>query len=132
ERSEREAFNEHFPRDAAPAGAERSSNPELLPPSFRPYEQQIRHVRARDQEYEPQGPHHDPQRCADVSNDLLLQRMERRRDSSVLKECAIDSWIRRPRIQPDAHQARDIGVGLLDGDAGFEPRDSLIAKTSQK
>ena len=52
-------------------------------------------------------------------------------EASVLKHGAIHSWIRRPRIQPDRQHAGHIGVRLLQGDAGLEPRDALIVEEAQ-
>ena len=102
EQSERHAFDEHRPRDSPPAGAERSPDRELLLAGLGADEQQIGHVRAGDQQHQPQRPHHHPQRRADVSDDVLLQRLEPGREASVLKYRAIDSRIRRPGIQPDS------------------------------
>ena len=55
-----------------------------------------------------------------------------RPEASVLKHRAIHSWIRRPRVQPDSQHAGHIGVRLLHGDAGFEPRDALIVEEAQR
>ncbi len=47
--SQRHAFDEHFPRDSSPAGAQRGPDRELLLAGLGAYEQQIGHVRAGDQ-----------------------------------------------------------------------------------
>ena len=132
EHSQRHAFDEHFPRDSPPAGAERGSDREFLPAGLGADEQQIGHVRAGDQEHQPQRPHHHPQRRADVADDFLLQRLEPGREASVLKHRAIDSRRRRPGMQPDPQHASHIGVGLLHRDAGLEPRNALVGEGSQK
>jgi hypothetical protein len=85
-----------------------------------------------NQQQQSQRAHHHPQRRRNVSDDVLLQRLEPRPETSVLKDRAIHSRIRRPRVQPDAEQASHIRVGVLDGDAGFEARDTLVAEIGQE
>ena len=83
--AERHAFDEHFPRDSSPAGAERGPDRELLLPGLGAHERQVGHVRAGDQQHQPQAAHDHPQRRADVSDDFLLQGQNPGRQASLLK-----------------------------------------------
>ncbi len=71
--SQRQAFDEHFTGDSSPAGAERRPDRQFLLAGLGADEHQVGHVGAGDQKYQPQSPHHDPERRADVSDDFLLQ-----------------------------------------------------------
>ena len=107
-----EAFDETLARDAAPAGAQRGANRELVLTSFGADQQQIGHVGARDQEHQANRREQDPQHVADAADDRLRQRHERGREAHAGKELAVEPWRRGPLVQPDGDQAREIGVGL--------------------
>ena len=67
------AFGQELPDDAAAAGAERAADRHLPLPGARAGEQQVRHVRARDEEHESHGSENDEQTRPHVADEPVLQ-----------------------------------------------------------
>ena len=88
EDSQGQAFDQHFARDSPPAGAERGPDRQFLLAAFGAHQQQIRDVRAGDQQHQPDGSHQHPQHRPDVSHDFLLQRLELGSEARILKNSA--------------------------------------------
>jgi hypothetical protein len=129
--AEHQALMQQFARDAPPARPERGPSGELLLAALDPHEQQVRNVGARNEQDDPDRAHEHPEHIADVADHALLQRLERRRDARTLEHAAIEPERRRPRLEPDRHQAADVGIGLLERHPWFEPRQSLKAEVTQ-
>ena len=55
-------------------GAERATHGHVPPPALCPGDQQVRHVRARDEQHDPDSAHQNPERFLDVSDQRFLQR----------------------------------------------------------
>ena len=68
------ALRQDLPGQAAASGAERAPDRHLLRAAGRAREQQVRHVRAGDQEQEPHGAQQHQQRRAHVAHDDVLER----------------------------------------------------------
>ena len=60
----------------AAAGAERGVNRQLLLPPFGAHEEQVRDVRARDQQHDPDRAEEHPQHAADVPDHVGRERTD--------------------------------------------------------
>src|SRR5688572_20337864 len=77
---ERDGLEQQAARDAPRARAERGTHGELACAALRANQQQVRDVRARDQQHDTDGAEYDPKHAADAAYDVLLQRPQRRRN----------------------------------------------------
>ena len=71
-----DALGQHLPNQAAAAGAERGADANLPLSRRRPHQQEICHVRARDEEHQHDRPHEHHERRPDVSDMFLEQRVD--------------------------------------------------------
>ena len=101
---------------AAPR-AERFTHRELSSSTFTTHQQQVRHVRARDEQHEPYGGHQREHCRAHVADNHFL---ERTNDGD---EAARHAG-RRTGLQP-TRQRGDFDRCLLDGDAWSKPGDQV-------
>ena len=130
--SQSQALHQHFARDSSPPGAERGPDREFLLAALGANQQQIRDVRAGDEQNQPDGSHQHPQHGADVPHHLLLQGLEFGTEAGILKQSAVETRRRGPSFDPDPQHASNVGIGLLHGDAGLQARYALIAEIPQK
>ena len=72
--AEQQALGEQLPGDAARAGAERGMDRELLLPPFRADQEQVRDVRAGDEQHDADRAEQHPQHPADVADHVLRER----------------------------------------------------------
>ena len=70
-------LRQQLPHQTSAAGAQRESRRNLLTPRHRAHEQQIRHIRARNQQDEHDGAAEDPKRLPDAAHHRLVQRVTR-------------------------------------------------------
>ena len=122
---------QQFPGDAAPCCTQRRARCQFLLPALHTHEQQIGHVGARDQQDDPDRAHHHPQDVVDLAHDILFERPQRRRKTSVFEHLRVEPERRGPALQPDRQQPTDIGVRLLDRHAGIETGHPLIAEVTE-
>ncbi len=80
---EQDAFGEQLPQDAGAARAERRADRHLLLARHRARQQQVRHVRAGDEQDEPDRAGQHQQRRAHVADDFLLERDDVEREAAV-------------------------------------------------
>src|SRR5580698_3289740 len=97
-----------------------------MPAPFGADQEQIRDVRAGDQQDGSEGAHYYPQGAADVADQALLQIMELRGEPHVFKCLDGQTGLGRETVQSDRNHAGDVRGGLFDSDAWFEARDSWI------
>ena len=74
---ENEAFGQQLPHHPQAAGAERGTHGDLALASFGAREQQVRDVRAGDEQEERDRAEQQPDRAADRSDDFVGQRQRR-------------------------------------------------------
>ncbi len=127
---EREALREELPRDSAPAGAERGMNREFLLPRFGPHEEQVRDVRAGDEQHEADGPEEHPKDAPDVADHVNRQRANIGTNLHVVEHLARETARHREPLRHDRDEARDVGVRLLDRHSRLQSSDALIAEVS--
>ena len=71
--AERDAFEQQLTGNPSRAGAERGTNRQFLLPRLGSHEEQVRDVRARDEEDQPDRPHQDPQHRSHVADEIVLE-----------------------------------------------------------
>ena len=119
------ALAEDHARDGAPAGAERGPNGELRPLRLRADQHQVRDVRARDQQQQGDGSHHQPQGLVQVPDHAVLQVLQVRPEPRVLPGSRA---VLRPE---DRDHARDVRVRFLEGDALLESGDGAAVERGE-
>ncbi len=88
-----------------------------------PYEEQVRYVRARDQQDDRHGAQEHPQDVPDVSNVVLLQRIQVGTPLPILEH----GWCDRGNLlRPDWDHPLHIGMSLFDRGVGQQSGDGLI------
>ena len=130
--AEHQALREQLPRDAPPARAERGMNRQLLLPSLGAHQEQVGDVGARDQQHDADRAEQDPEHLADVADDVLRQRPDVRPDPRLLEHLPGEPGRQREALDDHRQHPRDVGVGLLDGDARLQPRDPLVAEVADE
>ena len=80
---EHQGFREKLTHQPCAAGAQRGADRELPLARGRACEQEVRHVRAGDQQDEADGAEHDVERHPDIAGELLAQRDDPRRPARV-------------------------------------------------
>ena len=131
EQSQHRTFDQQPAHDSSPPGAQRRANRQLLLPRFHSHQQQVRHIRAGDQQHQAQRAHHHPQHVADVADHLLLQRTQQRRNLPAVIPVRIAARPVRPGLHPDRQHARQVRVGLRDRHSRLQPRNSVQSKARQ-
>src|SRR6266550_1153042 len=131
EQSENDAFEQKIGGDAAAARAQGGAHGQLLTASFDADEQQIGDIGAGDEKDHADGTHQDPEDAADVADDVALEWTDVGANLRVLEE--LDAEARRGRKGPhnDGKHACNVGVNLLEGDAGFEPGQTVVAEVAE-
>ena len=114
-----DAFSHQLTNEPAAARAERRAQGNFLPARRRARQQQIRHVRARDQQDDGDGAQQHHQRTAGVADDFLLQGAKRRAEAVAIVAWMIGLERRRHGVE--------IRLGLLAADAGLQARERRIA-----
>ena len=128
ERPERDAFRKHLERQPSASGAQRRADRELLLAPVGAHEQQVRDVRAGDQEHESDRPHQHPQHGANVADHRVPENRREPRALEQLQAPAERDWI---LVHCRRDQPYCVGGRLIDRRATFEPRDSLEAEVAE-
>ena len=136
---QQERFRHELPDDAASSGPECAVYGDLLPPGRRPGEKQAGHVRAGNQEHEPDGSKEQQERCPDVADEDLVERPRREAHSGVrLGEAVFEAAAERAELGSSrlhgCHRAKaaehaHVGVVLPPGRAGCR---EVIAAVPQR
>src|SRR5205807_1722432 len=88
-------------------------------------------VGASDQKDHADRTHQNPEDAADITDDVALERTDIGADVGVFEELDAEAGRRRKRAHNDGEHTSDVGVDLLDGDALFEPGETLIAEVAE-
>jgi hypothetical protein len=110
-RRQQDALGQQLANDPAAAGADRRTNRDLAPAHGRAHEQQVRDVRAGDQQDEDDRAQQHPQRRSHVADDHLLHRLD--------AEAALAAERVRKRLA-------ELGGGLLQLRVGGGERDAWL------
>src|ERR1700687_1582336 len=131
EQSENDAFEQEVRSDAAAARAQGGAHGQFLAAAFDADEQQISDIGTGDKEDHADRTHEDPEDAADVADDVVLERTDVGANLRVLEE--LDAEARRGRKGPhnDGKHASNIGVDLLEGDAGPKPGETVVAEVAE-
>jgi hypothetical protein len=114
------------------AGAERGAQRELLLASFGAHEKQVRHVRAGNEQHEAHGAEQDPQRGTDVTDEVPGERPDIRAQTQVVEHLPREAGRQRKALGEQRQHAADVGVGLLQCHAWFEPADAAEAEITDE
>ena len=146
---EHNAFRQQLTNDATATGAEREPQRDLPAAAGGPRQQQVREVRADDEDDEPDGAPEHGQRAAKRAVDVRLQRREAhaaacpnrgaarvsRAMTCVISACALsivtpgfEPCDHRERVAPAAHVVEDGGQEHLDALARCEHRGEVEAR----
>ncbi len=112
-------FGEELTDQPAARGAERVANGQLTLPCRGLRQQQVRDVRARDQQQKTDRAEQDQQRSASLPGDRFLQR----HDNSVFKEIVA---LLAGSLVNALRERADVSIGLLDAYAVAQPSDRVI------
>ena len=105
---------------------------ELLLSPFRPHEEEVRDVGARDQQDEPDSPQKDPESLTDVTDHVLRERAHPRRQLRLVPHLLREAGGQGIALRDHREHARDIGVGLLDCRVRLQPRNGLVAEVGRE
>jgi hypothetical protein len=118
--AENHAFDQQLPHDPPAARPERRPDGQLLPAAQAARQQQVRDVRARDEEHARHGADEHADRSAHAADHLILERHDAERQAAV----------RRIEIREVAAKADGEGVHFLlhlsDGHARPETADDVV------
>src|SRR5262249_7760936 len=84
--ADHDALDDELRGDAPAARAERPAQGELVPPALGAHEEQVRDIGAGDQKDRADAAHENPEKRADVADDLLPERPQARREPRVLED----------------------------------------------
>ncbi len=93
-----QALGEHLPHETRTAAAERGANRQLALARRRTHEQQVRHVRARDQQHERHGTHEREDRRSYVGDEIRVHRLDAEVHARGLLDGELRSQIRGKRV----------------------------------
>ncbi len=130
-RSDQETLEQHLAGQARASGAERRAERQLAAPCLEMHQPEVRHVRARDEQHDPDAAHQHAQRAAGIADHVVLQQMKARSDAGVLEELQREAFGRRERAQHDRQHPGHVGIGLGQRDARLETSQPLVAELAQ-
>ena len=117
---EQERLGEELPHQPGGAGADGGADRHLAAPADGAGEQEVRDVGAGDEQHEADGADEDPQRTADLADDLLAQRHDAERQLPVgrIDGGMLAAEARRQRVHPR--------LGRRGRDAGRQAREDVV------
>src|SRR5271170_6050483 len=131
QQSQYHALKHQFYRNPSPPRAQRRAYRQLLPPPIHAHHQQIRHIRASNQQHHRDGSHQHPQHLANISHHILLQRPQVRRDPRLLKQRHAKSIRRRKTAVRNRQHPRHVRAGLRHRHSRLQTRHRLVAEIPQ-
>ena len=90
------------------------------------HQHEIGHVRAPDEQHNPNRAHHDPQHPGKVADYIPFQRLHRGRESEILEDGGVESARDGPRGQPTWQHPVDVRVGLCERDPGAQAGEAHV------
>jgi hypothetical protein len=106
-------------------------NRQLLLPRFGSNQNQIRDVRARDQQDEADGAEEHPEHASDIADHIGRERPHIGPDLDVVEHLAREAGRHREPIRDDRDEARDVGVCLLQRNARLQPGHAAVAEVGR-
>ena len=129
--AEDDAFGEQLVGDASATGAERRAHRQLLLTSFGAHQQQVRHIRAGDQQHHADRAHQHPQHRSDVADQIVLQQAESRLQLRVIEHLGAEAGECGKAAEADGNQTRDLGGRLIERRARFQACHAGEAEVAQ-
>ena len=106
-RGEHQALREQLAHEARPRAAERRPHRQLALARGRAHEQQVRHVRARDEQHERDGAHERQDRGPHVGDEILVHRLDADVHAGGLLDGELRAQVRRHRLDLVLRPARE-------------------------
>jgi hypothetical protein len=132
EQAQRHALQQQLARDPSASGAERHAHGELLLPPLHAHQQEVRHVRAGDEQHEADRAHQHPEHVADVAHEVLLEGPQAGGDVRVLEQLLAVPGRGGEALEGDGKQPRHVRVRLGDRRSRLETRDRLVAEVAEE
>src|SRR5581483_11408306 len=132
EQAQHDALREQGPDNAEPACAERGPYGDFLLASFDPHQKKIRDIGAGNKQDDADTAHEHPKDFAETANYLLLQRPEGGLEAGLFKKLRAESGRRRELAAFHGDHAGDIGICALEGHAGFQAGDAVVAVIAKR
>ena len=132
EHRQADAFEQHLARNAARPCPERGTNRQLLLPRLGSDQQQVRDVGAGDEQHQGDRAHQHPQHLLDVTDEIVLERHDMRRDPRLFEHLDVPARERRELRQRDRDQPRHLRVRLRDGRPRLQPCDGREAEVAEE
>jgi hypothetical protein len=85
---------------------------QLLLAALDTHEQQVRDVRAGDEQHEHDRAHEDPRDVADVAHEVLLERPQAGSEARLLEHLLVEAGRGREPLERDRQEARHVRVRL--------------------
>jgi hypothetical protein len=126
------ALEEQLARDPAPVRPQGHAHGQLLLAALHAHEQQVRDVRAGDEQHEDDRAHEDPEDAADVAHEVLLERPQAGSEARLLEHLLVEAARGREPLERHRQQARHVRVGLREGGARLEPGHALVAELPEQ
>ena len=118
-------LGDELTKHSEPARAERSADGELTTSGVGAGEKEVRQVRARDQENEPDGALEHPERLLDVPDDVVLEVVDP--ESMILRiGCMVGLRLRLPASE----KTIEIHAGLLNRRPALQASDEVEKMTA--
>ena len=134
EQPEQHAFEQPITDQPPPPRAECHSHRELLLAAFRADEHEVGDVGARDQHHDADCRHEHPEDVRHAVYDAVLQRLGDAQEVPAVERTGTATLVprrHRPRPAPQVREACEIGIGLREGHAGFQPSHHLVVEEDE-
>ncbi len=130
--SEHEALEHQLARNLGAARTERGPNRQLLLSTLGANEQQVRDIRARDEQDDCERAHEDPEHLADVADELVFERPERGREPRFLEHLRVEPGERRVAMHRNRNHPCDIRACLGERNARLQARKRVETEIADK
>ena len=131
QQSENDTFEQKIGSDASAAGTQGGAHGQFLTAALDADEQQIGDIGAGDQKDHTNRAHENPEHAAHVADDVALQRADVGADVRVFKELEAETWRSGKGSHNNRKHASNVGVDLLEGDAGPESGETVVAEIAE-
>jgi hypothetical protein len=96
---DQQRLRHQLPRHLSRFGAKRETDGQLLLTRLGTHQEQVRDVRARNEEHESNGAEQNPQHGADVADHINVQRPHQRSKSRLIEHLLRETWRQRESLR---------------------------------